>query len=255
MAASLHDQAFSAFSPTPKMTRPARIASDDFSMMAGSRQATIAVRHSPCCLNSRISRSTAPKVRVAIAYGPFYLGGGFHRLGAFLSAHPDAKYIECQVHPGNRDDALLFACGTNAEHGLRRNRADKVKAVTTLIRSERWSGWSDREIARQCGVSHPFVAAVRRELETFPDAGAEPAAAEATPAPAAPVRRRTVKRRGRRYELNTARIGRNQPQRRDEIAKLKRAFERFQGELSGAIEPARKRSSSNASVRMSNPGR
>jgi hypothetical protein len=178
------------------------------------------------------------------ADGPFYLGGGFHRLGAFLSAYPDAKDIECRVHPGDRDDALLFACGANAQHGLRRGRSDKVKAVTTLIRSERWSGWSDREIARQCGVSHPFVAAVRRELEPFPDAGPEQgAAAEPTPAPntAAPVRRRTVRRGGRRYKLNTARIGRNRPQRRDEAAKLKRAFERFQRELSGASEPARRK--------------
>ena len=104
--------------------------------------------------------------------GPFYLGDGFHRLEAHRSAHPDAEDIECRVHPGDRDDALLFACGANAQHGLRRSRSDKMKAVTTLFRSERWSGWSDREIARQCGVSHTFVAAVRRDhLETFPDAG------------------------------------------------------------------------------------
>ena len=27
-----------------------------------------------------------------------------------------------------------------------------------------WQDWSDREIARQCCVSHPFVAAIRKEL-------------------------------------------------------------------------------------------
>jgi hypothetical protein len=175
--------------------------------------------------------------------GPFHLGDGFHRLKADRLAHPDAKDIQCKVHPGDRDDALLFACGANAQHGLRRSRSDKVKAVTTLIGSERWSGWSDREIARQCGVSHPFVAAVRREhLETFPDAGPEQAAAaETPPAPdaAAPVRRRTVRRGGRRYKLNTARIGRGRPQPQ-EVGKLKRAFERFHRALSGASERARK---------------
>ena len=183
-----------------------------------------------------------PIVVFGYADGPFYVGDGFHRLKAHLLAHPDVKDIECRVHPGDRDDALLFACGANAEHGLRRSRSDKVKAVTTLIRSERCSGWSDREIARQCGVSHPFVAAVRRELETFPDAGAEQAAAtEPTPAPntAAPVRRRTVKRHGGRYNMDTARIGRGRSQPRDEVAKLKRAFERFQKALDGASEPAR----------------
>jgi ParB-like nuclease domain len=54
--------------------------------------------------------------------GPFHLGDGFHRLKAYRSAHPDAKDIECKVHPGGRDDALLFACGANAQHGLRRGR-------------------------------------------------------------------------------------------------------------------------------------
>ena len=102
--------------------------------------------------------------------GPFYLGDGFHRVAAHLLAHPDANHIECKVHPGNRDDALLFACRANAQHGLPRSRADKLKAVATLLRSEKWSGWSDREIARQCAVSHTYVAGVRSELATFPDA-------------------------------------------------------------------------------------
>jgi ParB-like nuclease domain len=184
-----------------------------------------------------------PIVVFGYADGPFYLGDGFHRLKALLLARPDADHVECDVHPGDRDDALLFACGANSQHGLRRSRSDKEKAVTTLIDTPRWSGWSDREIARQCGVSHPFVAAVRRELETFPDAGAEQAAAtETTPAPntAAPVRRRTVRRGGRRYKLNTARIGRGRSHPRGEVAKLKRALERLQGTLSGASEGARK---------------
>jgi hypothetical protein len=137
--------------------------------------------------------------------GTFHLANGFHRLEADRLAHPDANDIECKVHLGNRDDAILFACGANAQHGLRRSRADKLKAVTTLINSERWSGWSDREIARQCGVSHTYVAAVRSEhLATFPDAGPQeqeaatdtrPAPDSATDAPtAAPVRRRTARR-------------------------------------------------------------
>jgi hypothetical protein len=81
-----------------------------------------------------------PIVVFGNADGPFHVGDGIHRLLAHLSAHPDAKDIECQVHPGDRDDALLFACGANAEHGLRRNRADKVKAVTTLIRKRAMVG-------------------------------------------------------------------------------------------------------------------
>jgi hypothetical protein len=180
--------------------------------------------------------------------GPFHLADGFHRLEAYRSAHPDAKDIECRVHPGDRDDAILFACGANAQHGLPRSRSDKAKAVTTLIRSERWSGWSDREIARQCGVSHTYVAAVRSEhLATFPDAQEQAAATDTRPAPdgasdaptAAPVRRRTAKRRGKPYKLNTAPIGRGRSQPHDEVAKLKRAFELFQKAVEEASEPAR----------------
>jgi ParB-like nuclease domain len=181
--------------------------------------------------------------------GPFHLGNGFHRLDAYRSAHPDAKDIECKVHPGDRDDALLFACGANAQHGLQRSRSDKLKAVTTLILSERWSGWSDREIARQCGVSHTYVAAVRSELATFPDAGPQEqeAASDAPPADdpsakgsgARPVRRRTVRRGGRRYNMDTGGIGGGRSRQQDEVAKLKRAFERFQKALDGASEPAR----------------
>jgi hypothetical protein len=72
--------------------------------------------------------------------GAFHLADGFHRLEAYRSAHPEVEEIECNVHFGNRDDALLFACGANARHGLRRSRSDKLKAVVTLIRSETWSG-------------------------------------------------------------------------------------------------------------------
>lgn len=161
--------------------------------------------------------------------GTLYLSNGFHRWDAQRSAHPEMNEIECTVHPGNRDDALLFACRANAQHGLRRRRSDKVKAVTTLLDSERWSGWSDREIARQCGVSHRFVSLVRRDhVETFPDAGPqeEATAADTCPAPdqsatdapavAAPHRRRTVMRGGKPYRMDTARIGkaRSTPSRR-----------------------------------------
>jgi hypothetical protein len=184
--------------------------------------------------------------------GPFHLADGFHTLEAFRLAHPDANDIECRVHLGDRDDAILFACGANAQHGLPRSRADKLKAVTTLIHSERWSGWSDREIARQCGVSHTYVAAVRSgHVATLPDAGPqEQAAASDTPpaddpsateaSGARPVRRRAARRGGRRYNMDTARIGSGRSRPQDEVAKLKRAFERFQKALSGASEPARR---------------
>jgi hypothetical protein len=138
--------------------------------------------------------------------GIHYVANGFHRLIAQQSASPDVEDIECRVHRGTRDDALLFACGANAQHGLPRSRSDKMKAVTTVLRSEQCSAWSDREIARQCQVSHVFVATVRRAyLEARPDAGAPEDAASASADPSAtaaagggPDRRRTVRRGGKR---------------------------------------------------------
>jgi hypothetical protein len=163
----------------------------------------------------------------ATADGILYLADGVHRWDAFRLARPDAEDIECRVHRGTRDDALLYACGANAQHGLPRSRSDKVKAVTTVLCNDLWSGWSDREIARQCAVSHGFVATVRAHLETSPDgeppedaasASADPGATEA--AGGASDRRRTVRRSGKRYHMNTARIGggRSTPRRRNKVA-------------------------------------
>ena len=110
--------------------------------------------------------------------GGFDLANGFHRLKAHLLAHPDANDIECKVHLGNRDDANFFACGANAQHGLRPSRSDKLKAVTTLIHSEKWSGWSDREIARQCGSRIPmslqFAAAMWQRCQMQAHRGKRP---------------------------------------------------------------------------------
>jgi hypothetical protein len=61
----------------------------------------------------------------------YHLGDGFHRAAARQLAHPDEQEIECEVHPGDHDDALLFACGANASHGLRRTNADKKKLFSS----------------------------------------------------------------------------------------------------------------------------
>jgi len=97
----------------------------------------------------------------------YWLADGFHRLAA--SAQAGREVITCDVRPGTWRDAVIYAAGANATHGLRRSNADKRRAVETLLRDDEWSQWSDREIARRCGVSHPFVAAIRAELVTGND--------------------------------------------------------------------------------------
>jgi hypothetical protein len=61
-------------------------------------------------------------------------------------------------------DAVLHSVGANATHGLRRTNEDKRRAVETLLNDEKWYLWSDRQIARQCQVSHSLVSKIRQEL-------------------------------------------------------------------------------------------
>jgi uncharacterized ParB-like nuclease family protein len=101
----------------------------------------------------------------------YWLADGFHRYWA----HHEEKCstIDCVIHKGGKRDAILFAVGANAAHGLRRSDDDKRRAVQALLNDVEWAKWSDREIARRCGVGHPFVAKIRAaHLESIPDAPA-----------------------------------------------------------------------------------
>lgn len=86
----------------------------------------------------------------------------------------------------------LGRVGANASHGLRRTNDDKRRAVLTLLNDLEWAKWSDREIARACGVTHPFVAKQRADLSGN-GYQIEP--------------ERTVTRNGTTYQQNTADIG------------------------------------------------
>jgi hypothetical protein len=62
-----------------------------------------------------------------------FLADGFHRFAANeLAQH--GQEICCEVHLGDREDALLFACSTNADHGLPRTCADRKKAANMAQR-------------------------------------------------------------------------------------------------------------------------
>lgn len=94
-------------------------------------------------------------------------------------------------------DAILWSCGANATHGVRRTNEDKRRAVMKLLNDPEWSeSMPDREIARICGVDNAFVGKLR-------------------PKPAPSVdgqqieRTRTVERNGTKYQQNTSNIGRN----------------------------------------------
>lgn len=100
----------------------------------------------------------------------YWLADGFHRVEAYkrfvhgpsASASPHA--IRAEVRQGTRRDAVLYACGANSTHGLRRTNADKRRAIVTILEDHEWQQWSDSEIARRCAVDHKTVANVRAEL-------------------------------------------------------------------------------------------
>ena len=88
-----------------------------------------------------------------------WLADGFHRTEAHAVA--GETEIAADIRQGTQRDAILFACGANSTHGLRRTTEDKRRAVILLLRDPEWSGWSDREIAGRAHVSHTFVAKLR----------------------------------------------------------------------------------------------
>lgn len=95
----------------------------------------------------------------------YWLADGFHRF--FAHKNIGALDIQAEVRQGTKRDAILHSVGANASHGLRRTNEDKRKAVTTLLEDAEWGKWSDNQIAKACGVSHPFVGQIRRSLETI----------------------------------------------------------------------------------------
>lgn len=137
---------------------------------------------------SMASGTVFPPVVIFFDGSHYWLADGFHRF--FAAKKCGARDIVSEVRQGTRRDARLYAVGANATHGLRRTNADKRRAALTLLQDEEWQRWSNREIARQCGVTHTLVAKLRRELlEEPPAAIADAGAARTESASSTPTRR------------------------------------------------------------------
>ncbi len=96
----------------------------------------------------------------------YWLADGFHRVSAAVFC--GWTTIAAIVKQGTCRDAVLFSCGVNATHGLRRSNEDKRRVVLRLLEDDEWSQWSNREISRQCGVSLDLVNRLRNSLtESF----------------------------------------------------------------------------------------
>jgi len=91
--------------------------------------------------------------------GSRYLAAdGFHRIHA--ANRIGATQIECDVRKGSKADALKFALGCNAHHGLRRTNADKRRAVELAVKE--FGKFSDSALAEMCAVNRELVAEIRK---------------------------------------------------------------------------------------------
>ncbi len=91
-----------------------------------------------------------------------WLAEGFHRYHAHAKA--GKKTIRCDIRKGTVREAILFSCGANVAHGLRRTNPDKQRAVMTLLKDEEWAKYSDRKIADICCVDNSTVSSYRKQL-------------------------------------------------------------------------------------------
>ena len=93
----------------------------------------------------------------------YYLADGFHRVAAAKSI--ELEELPAAIRVGTKRDAMLYACGAN-KHGKPLSNPDKQRVVLHLLEDADWRQWSDREIARHCGVGHALVSRLRRSLST-----------------------------------------------------------------------------------------
>ena len=87
-----------------------------------------------------------------------WLADGFHRVAAAEAT--GYKHVKADVRPGTFADALKFALGANANHGLRRSNADKRHTLEMAWenRRELWpredkADPSAAVLSEACGVS------------------------------------------------------------------------------------------------------
>ena len=101
-----------------------------------------------------------PPIKATFDGTVYWLYNGFHRY--FAAQASGATTIEVEYKPGTMEDAQDLALSANHDNGLPRSNEDKRKSVETAISMERHANKSDREIAKLCKVSVPFVGSIRR---------------------------------------------------------------------------------------------
>lgn len=102
-----------------------------------------------------------PPIEVVYDGKDYWVWDGFHRMHAYKRTR--LMQVMANVREGTLADAKWLCLSANLTHGLRRTNADKRAAVEEALKQK--ADLSDRAIADHCGVSAPFVATVRGELQ------------------------------------------------------------------------------------------
>lgn len=111
--------------------------------------------------DSMLGGNEFPLIKTTFDGSNYWLWDGFHRYFAMESM--GLKQVDVDYKPGSQEDAQDYALGANGKHGKRPSPTTKRNKVETALSIERHKDKSDREIAKLCEVSHPFVASIRNE--------------------------------------------------------------------------------------------
>lgn len=120
-------------------------------------------------INTAVAREYADLMKSGVQFPPivvyhdgqkYWPADGFHRAAA---VHLNGgNTISVEVYHGSRRDAILYGITANKGHGLRYSNEDKRNAIRLLLADPDCAAWSDREIARHCGVDHKTVGVIRK---------------------------------------------------------------------------------------------
>ena len=92
------------------------------------------------------------------------MANGFTRHQAAIQA--GVEFIKCKVFVGDRDACLAHAGKANLlQNAQRYTFADRRKWAEKAIESPVLSKWTDRRLAEQCGLTHPTIGKIRRNVE------------------------------------------------------------------------------------------
>lgn len=104
-----------------------------------------------------------PPVDVHTDGKEYWLSNGFHRY--FAAKQIGLLEMDCEIHQGSLDDAILFSLTANGKNGLAMTHDDNVSMVSRLLAHPKWKNWTDVQIAKHLHISNSTVGRIRRKLE------------------------------------------------------------------------------------------